>query len=220
MSQPVPRSFNTHRCRTEKRSARGFELSGSGGIKRMQHGHGRAIERGVEFPPFTGWYHRARLDAHRLQHATNGDGIDWEDFTYQRNARCGSLGFKTSGAGYGSCLDLVSRIAEHGAGEHVLGLCVGRHAKTGDINTNDAYPVNLVGEQVQRHAGCCWYAEVNYHHRVVFVGVGQFVDRFADILKQLACDQRLRVEGHIAYGALGTVEVRGKGQAVNAAGRT
>ena len=97
---------------------------------------------------------------------------------------------------------------------------MGRHAKARDVNANDAHPVNLVGEQIQRHARCGRHAEVDHHHRVVFVGVSQFVDGFADVLKQLASDQRLGVEGHIAHRALGTVEVRCKGQAVNAAGGT
>ena len=42
---------------------------------------------------------------------------------------------------------------------------------------------------------------------------------FADVLEQLARDQRLRVERHIAHGPPRAVEMRGEGQAVDAAGR-
>ena len=107
----------------------------------------------------------------------------------QGDSRCIDLGFKTGGACHGSSLDLFACIAQHGAGEHVLGFRMSGYAKAGDINTNDAHTVNLVGEQIQRHARCSRHAEVDYHHCVVFIGVGQFVDRFADILKQLTRHQ-------------------------------
>jgi hypothetical protein len=46
------------------------------------------------------------------------------------------------------------------------------------------------------------------------------VHRVADILEQLARDQRLRIERHIADRAARAVEVRGEGQAIHAAGRS
>jgi hypothetical protein len=46
------------------------------------------------------------------------------------------------------------------------------------------------------------------------------VDRIADILEQLAGDQRLGVERHVADRAARAVEMRREGQAVDAAGRT
>ncbi len=48
--------------------------------------------------------------------------------------------------------------------------------------------------------------------------VGLRVHRVADVLEQLAGDQRLAVEGHIAHAAARAVEVAGEGQAVHAAG--
>ena len=60
------------------------------------------------------------------------------------------------------------------------------YAKARNINTNDPHTVNLVGEQIQRHARCGRHAEIDHDHCVVFVGVGQFMDGLADILKQLA----------------------------------
>ena len=54
--------------------------------------------------------------------------------------------------------------------------------------------------------------------RVVERGVGELEDRVADVLEQLAGDQRLGVERDVADGPPRAVEMGGEGQAVDAAG--
>ena len=63
------------------------------------------------------------------------------------------------------------------------------------------------------------HAEIDDDDGVVIVGVGELEHRLADVLEQLAGDERLGVERHVADGAARAVEMRREGQAVDAAGR-
>ena len=121
-------------------------------------------------------------------------------------------------AGDGAGLGLVAGVAEHGAGEDVLGLGMGRHAEAGDVDADDADAVDLLRQQVERHAGGGRDAEVDDDDGVVVLGLGGLVHRLADVLEELAGDEGFRIEGHVADGALGAVEVAGEGQAIDAAG--
>ena len=81
------------------------------------------------------------------------------------------------------------------------------HAKAWYINANDAHPVDVFGQQLQRDATGSGYAQINDDDGVVVGWVGLVVDRLADVFKQLAGYQAFRVEGDIADAALGTVKM-------------
>ena len=63
------------------------------------------------------------------------------------------------------------------------------HTKTGNIDTNNANAVNFFWEQIQWHTGGCRDAEVDNDHRIILIRISKFVDRFTDVLKELARDQ-------------------------------
>ena len=96
---------------------------------------------------------------------------------------------------------------------------MGRDAEAGNVDADDANAVDRLGKQAKRHAGGAGDAKVGDDDRVVEGGIGEVVDRLADVLEQLAGDQRFRIERHVADGAPGPIEVRGEGQAIDAAGR-
>ena len=146
MSQPVPRPFNTHGCGTQQWASRGFKLACGGRIKRVQHSHGGAIQRGIQFSPLAGRNDWSSFKAHGLQHAANSDGIDGEDFTHHRHGWRTIFVFKAFWARYGPGCDLIPSIAQHGASEDVFGFSVGWHAETRHINPNDANAVDLLWE--------------------------------------------------------------------------
>jgi hypothetical protein len=72
---------------------------------------------------------------------------------------------------------------------------VGRDAEARHVDADDADAVDLLGQQLQRHAGGGRDAEVGHDDGVVELGVGELEDGLADVLEQLAGDQRLGVEG-------------------------
>ncbi len=114
-------------------------------------------------------------------------------------------------------LGLGARVAQHRAGEHVLGFGMRRHAESGHVDADDAHAVDRLRQQLQRHAGGGGHAQVVMIDRVVQLGIGQLEHGLADVLEQLAGDQRLGIERHVADRAARAVEVRGEGQAVHAA---
>jgi hypothetical protein len=182
----------------------------------VQHRRHRAGERAVEFAPLACRHDRTGGEPQGLEHASDHDRIDREDLTDQRHASATAL--RPAGARHGALLRLTARVGEHRAGEDILGLGVRRHAEARHIDTDDAHTVDLFRQQVQGHTGGGRHAEVDQHDGVVLVRIGELVGRLAQVLEQLAGHQGLGIEGHVADGALGAVEVRGEGQAVDAAG--
>ena len=63
------------------------------------------------------------------------------------------------------------------------------------------------------------HAQIDDDDGVVERRVGELEHRFADVLEQLAGDQRLGIERHVADGAARAVEMRREGQSIDAAGR-
>ena len=114
-------------------------------------------------------------------------------------------------------LGLRARVFEHRPRQHVLRLGVGRYAEPGHVDADDANAVDLLGQEPERHAGRGRYAEVRDDDGVVLLRIGELEDRLADILEQLAGDERLGVERHVAYRATRAIEVRREGEAVHAA---
>jgi hypothetical protein len=111
-----------------------------------------------------------------------------------------TVGARCAAAGrlHRALLGLAAGVLEHGAGEHVLGLGMGRHAEARHVDADDAHAVDLLRQQPQRHAGGGGHAEVGDDDGVVLGRVGELVHGLAHVLEQLAGDQRLGVEGHVA----------------------
>jgi hypothetical protein len=69
-----------------------------------------------------------------------------------------------------------------------------RHAEARDVDADDANAVDLLRQDLERHARRRGDAQVRDDDRVVERRVGQLVHGVPDVLEQLAGDQRLRVE--------------------------
>jgi hypothetical protein len=96
---------------------------------------------------------------------------------------------------------------------------MGGHTKTGHVDADDAHTVDLFGQQLQWHTAGGGHTQVDDDHGVDLFRVGLGMHRITDVFKQLAGDQRLRVEGHITHATARTVKMRGEREAVHAAGR-
>ena len=96
---------------------------------------------------------------------------------------------------------------------------MGRHAKSRHVDADDAHAVDLLRQGAQRHARRGGHAEIGDDDRVVERGIGEPMHRLADVLVEFSCDQSLGVERHVADRSLGAIEMRGEGEAVDAAGR-
>ena len=189
----------------------------TGRVERVDRGDGGAVERSIELAPFARRHHRSGGKAERLQHAADGDRIDREHLAEQRHRRPGGLA--AAGRRHGSGASFQPCIVEHRAGQNVLRLGMGRHAEARHVDADDAHAVDLLRQRPQRNAGSGGHAEIGDDDRVVKRRVGQRVHGLANILVELAGDQRFRIERHVADGALGAVEMRGEGEPVDAAGR-
>ena len=182
----------------------------------MDRGDGGAVERGIKLAPFARRNDRTGGEAERLQHHADRDRIDGEHLADKRDRRL--LGPSAARRLHRALLGFLPGIAQHGARQNVLRLRMGRHAKTRHVDADDANAVDFLRQEPQRHAGSRRHAEVRDHDRVVMLGVRELEHGFADVLEQLAGHKRFGIERHIAHGALGAVEMRREGQAVNAAG--
>ena len=206
-----------HRGGADDRAARRLELADGRRVEGVDRGDGRTVEGREQFAPFAHRNNRACGKAHRLQHAADGNGIDREHFTEQRDGRQGAA--RGARCRNGALADFLCGVAQHGARQHVLGFRVGGNAEARHIDADDAHPVDLLRQQLQRHAGSRGNAEIGDDDGVVVLGLGEVEHRLADVLEQLARHQSLGIEGHVANAAARAIEVRGEGQAIDAAGR-
>ena len=219
--QPGFGAVVTDRRRADDGAAGDFELAHAGGVEGVDRGDGGAIERGIQLTPFARRHHRTRRQTHRVQQHPDDHRVGREHLAQQRDRgprRAAALGpglRRLHRAGFG----LAAGIFQHRAGQHVLGLGMRGHAETGHVDADDAHAVDLFRQDLQRHAAGGRHAQIDDHDRVVERRIGLLVDRFADVLEQLAGDQALAVEGHVADAAARAVEMRGEGQAIDAAGR-
>ena len=97
---------------------------------------------------------------------------------------------------------------------------MGWDPKAGHIDTHDPHAIYFIGQQAQRHAAGGRHAKICDNDCIVKIGVGQFMNRIADILKQLARNQGFRIKRHIANRTSRPIEMANKGQAIDAASRT
>ncbi len=201
----------------DRRAARRLELAQGGGVERVDRRHRRAVEGRIEFAPFPRRDDRAGREAERVEKRPDLHRIGREHLAEQRDRRAPVPGLARGGDG--AVLRLTAGDLQHRAGEHVLGLGMRRHAEARNVDPDDPHPVDLAGQEPQRHAGGGRDAEIDDHHRVVERRIGGLAHRVADVLEQLAGDERLGVERHVADGPPRAVEMRGEGQPVDAAGR-
>ena len=202
-------------CGRDDRATRANELAHARRVERVDRRHRRAIERGIQLAPLARRHHRPGRKPHRLQHHVDADRIGREHLAEQRHRRLvRALGRSGDRTRFG----LGARVGEHGAREHVLGFGVGGHAEARHVDADHAHAVDLGGQQAERHARRGRDAEVGDDDRIVERGIGEFVHRIADVLEQLAGDERFGIKRYVADAAARAVEVAGERQAVNAAG--
>ena len=120
--------------------------------------------------------------------------------------------------GYRTGLGFIARIAQHRAGQHILGFRMGRHTKARHIYANHAHAIDLLRQQIERHAGSRGHAKISDDDRVIIFWLRQIMDRIANIFEKLAGDECFRIEGHIAHRTARTIEMAGEGKAIDAAG--
>ncbi len=215
--EPGRRAVDADRRRTDDGAARELEFADRSGIEGMDGRDRGAIKRAIEFAPLPRRHDRPGGETQEIEHRADLHGIGREHFSEQGDSRLSrALSARRLD---GTLLGFEPGEMQHRARQHVLGFRVCRHAETGDVDPDDAHPVDFLRQEPQRNARRCRDAEVHDDDGVVFVRVGELEDRVPDILEELARDERLRIERHITDRALRPVKVRGEGQAVDATGR-
>ena len=164
-----------------------------------------AVKRCIQLTPLTCGDNRPCCNAHGLKHASNDHGIGWKHFAQQRDGWL--IRTPCSGCLNWTGQNFFARIFQHRTGQHIFGFSVRWHTKTGYINTDNANPVDIFGQQLQRYTTCSWYAQVDDHYGVIFFWIRFVVDRLTNVFKQLTCDQRFRVKRYITHAAFSTVKV-------------
>jgi hypothetical protein len=213
--EPGGGAVHADRRGAHDRPAGGAEFAHGGGVERMDGGGDIAIERSIHVAPFTAGQGGCGGHAHRCQQGADARRVGGEHFADQGDGRPLIDMF---GACDRAVLGFRAGIFQHCPGQHVLGFGMGRHAETRHVDANDAHAVDLLREQIERHAGGSRHAQIDHHHGVVIGGFGGLENRVADILEKLAFDERFRIERHVADGAAGAVKMRREGQPINAAG--
>ena len=216
--EPICRAIVADRRRADNAASGRIELAVHARIERMDRGDRGAIERGVQFSPLAGRHQLPGGKPHGLEHHADAHGVRGENLAHQRDG--GLARARYTRRLHGTCLSLGARVFQHRAGEHVLRLGMRRNAKARHVDADDSHAVDFFWQQLQRHAGRGRHTKIGDDDRIVVGRIGNRVHRVADILEQLARDQRLGVERHVADRSPRAVEMRGEGQAVHAAGGT
>ena len=211
------RALSTNGCRGNNRPTGGFEFTDRGCIERMNRGNRFAIEGCVEFAPFAAWQGRSSGQAHRGQHRADNDRIGREHFSEQGDGRSILLGHVRAGNGPGQ--DFLTGIVQHRARKNILGLRMRRHAESRNIDTDHSNPVDLLRQELKRHARCSRDAQVRHDDRIQPVRVRGFEHRITNVFKQLTRHQGFRIEWHISNGPPCTIKMRDEGQPVHTTSR-
>ena len=187
-----------------------------GSVERVNGGDHAAIKRAIQLAPFAGGNHGASGKAHGGQHCANHHRIGGEHLAQKGHLR--AIRAACGGGRHGASHNFRAGIFQHRACQNILGLGMGGNAKAWHVNTHNAHPVDFIGKQFKRHAACRWHAKIGDNNRIIAFGVGKFMHRIADIFEQLARDQTFGIEWHIAHRPARAVEMRHKGQPIDAAG--
>ena len=207
-----------HRSRPDDRPPRRLELAHRRGVERMDRRTDAAVQGGIKLAPFAARHHRPGRQPHRRQHRPDHHRVRREHLAQQRHGR--PVRPSPLRRLHRPRLDLGPGVFQHRTGQHILGLGMGRDAEPRHVDPHDPHAVDFRRQQLQRHAGRCRHAKVRHHHRVIAVGIGQFMHRITNVFEELARDQCFGVEGHIAHTPPRAVEVAHEGQPVDTAGRT
>ena len=139
-------------ARSRRSCARPLRTRGTtGGVERMDRGDRRAVERGIQLAPFARRHHRARRPGPaapascRCRPGSAGN-ISPSSVTVGLSLRAAARRL------HRPLLGFVARVLQHRAGQHVLGLGMGRHAEARHVDADDAHAVDLLRQQLQRHA--------------------------------------------------------------------
>jgi len=183
----------------------------------MHCGNRRAIKRSIELAPFARGYGRAQCKPKRREHLTHRHRVGGKEFAQQRDS--GESDPPLPWRSHRTRAGFVERVLQHGARQHILGLCMGGDTEPRHIDTDDADAVDFARQQLKRYATCSGHAQVDDHQRVIALRIGFTINGFADVFEELAGDQRFGVERHVADTAARAVEMRGEGEPVHAACR-
>ena len=173
-----------------------------------------AVERTIQVPPLARRRRRSEREAHRGQHRADARRVRGENLAEQCDGRQIAAGAGTRDR---ALFGFKSGEAQHGAGQNVLGLGMGRHAEARHVDPDHADAVDLLGQPIQRHARRGRHAKVDHDDRVQIGRLGQRVDGVADVFVELATNQRLGIERHVADRPPGSVEMRRERQPIDAA---
>jgi len=153
----------------------------------VNSGNNGAVERRIEFAPFSNRNGRAGGQSHWFEHTADDDGIGREHFPDQGDCR---LVLQTvtrwQHRAFGCFLPGVG---EHGSGQNVLGFRVRWHSEARHVNADDAHAVDLVRQHLQRNAGRGRDTEVCNDDGVEFLRIRHLVDGLDDVFEQFAGDQ-------------------------------
>ena len=133
----------THRGAARRRGGRRPGIRGSRRCRRGGSRRHAAVERGVKLAPFAAGHHRPGGQPHRRQHPPMVTGSAGNISPSRRHG--GPVGLAALGRRNGAGRDLLAGIVQHRAGEHVLGLGMGRNAEARHVDADDAHAVDLLG---------------------------------------------------------------------------
>ena len=197
--QPGRRALVAHGGRAEHWPTGGRELAADAAVMGVDGGPGHAVQGTVELPPFPGGDQGTRGQIEGPEQHAEPHRIRREHLADQGHR--GPLGPSAPGRLHWTLLRLQTGPAQHGRGQHILGLRMGGHPESRHVDPDHPYPVDRLRQEPQGHPGGRWDAQVDDHQGVVALRVGELVDRIAHVLEQLAGHQGLGVEGHIADAA-------------------
>ena len=137
-SKPRGSAVAANRRAAHHLAACGMKLPHTGGVEWVDRGNRSAVERRIQLAPLTRRYHRPSGEPHRFEHHRDAHRVGREHFTEQGYRRqAGAFGRRRDRPRHG----FLAGIGEHGAGEHVLGLGMGRHAEPRHVDADDAHAV-------------------------------------------------------------------------------
>ena len=210
-------TFDAHGGRAHDGTTCGLEFTHTGGVERMDSSNRFAVQCCIQLAPLAGGCHGTDRQIHGRNHLRNDHGVGGEHLAQQGDGglSASALAGSRNWASHG----FLAGIVQHGASQHVFGLGMGGYTKPWHINTNDAYTVDFLGQQLQRNTAGGGYAQIDDDDAIELVGIGLFVHSVADVFKQFTGDQGFRVERHIAHGAACAVKMRGECETVHTTGR-
>ena len=169
--QPGFRAVVADGRRRHDATARGFELAHAGGVERVDlrrplRNRARHTARAIR-----AWARPGRRPGPSARAACRCQR-DRPGTSRPASVIVGLLETPLRGAVTGPASASLARVLQHRAGQHILGFGMRRHAKTGNVDADDAHAVDLLRQQLQRHAAGRGHAQVDDDDAVVLFRVG------------------------------------------------